>query len=67
MQIFLIMNQFDYTAIIVIEYSGRYFYKKFFVYSSGVELLTNGLKELSKIFSVSPLFLHLHDLERNHQ
>lgn len=40
----------DHTAIIVIEYTGKYFYKKLFVYLSGVELLTKGLKELGEPF-----------------
>ncbi len=38
----------------MIEYSGRYIYKKFFVYSSGVELLTNGLKELGENYMIYP-------------
>ena len=38
----------DHTAIIVIVYSRRYFYKRFFVYLSGVELLTKGLKKLDE-------------------
>lgn len=40
----------DHTAIIVILYSGRYFYKNAFVYLSGIEILTQGLKELGETY-----------------
>jgi len=41
-------DSIDHTAIIVIEYSEKFSHKRHFVHASGVELLVDGLKQLSE-------------------
>jgi hypothetical protein len=43
-------DSIDHTAIIAIEYSGKFSQKRFFVQASGIELLVDGLKQLGESY-----------------